>query len=338
MMEGILLIPQLHLFIFIGFNFVLTIILIIQFLAGLWNIIINFYCHKLLNQRPIFNLYLFHHLIVCLIRCLIIFLSCFSLIIFHHCLSIEIFIHFLLLLSTFDLLLIIIGETAHFWDSTINHKSTLYSKCCVIFGMIFNYFIACLFLSIHITINGENPVLIEFCQTKKKGFFSIENNEQSPIPTMITYVLFILIDLLTCSWIYVSYRDINNLKRQRLATVFFHSLIFTKYKTNERVAMVNRSLKRLLVISLFLLSNIFATLPLLTMKIYDLSMNIYVKIIFIYLTILPWMDCLTFLFYDEMKFNGIKIFSKRTILNEHFHRQQRIGRRLSSYRESMTGV
>ena len=189
-------------------------------------------------------------------------------------------------------------------------------------------------------MNGENPVLIEFCHMKKQRFFTNnENNlEESLIPTMITFVLFILIDLLTCSWIYVSYRDIHSLRRNRLATVFFHSLIFSKHKKNERTAMVNRSLKRLLAISLFLISNIIATVPLLAMKISSLSINVYLRLFFLYITILPWLDCFTFLFYDEMKFNGIKIFSKRMILNEHFYRQQRIGRRLSSYRNSMIEV
>jgi hypothetical protein len=188
-------------------------------------------------------------------------------------------------------------------------------------------------------MNGDNSILIEFCQMKRIRFFSNENHpDESLIPTIITYILFILIDLLTCSWIYVSYRDISNLKRNRLANIFFNSLIFTKYKKNERTAMINRSLKRLLIISLFIISNIISTLPLLTIKIFDLSINIYLRICLIYLTILPWMDCLIFLFYDEMKFNGIKIFSKRIILNEHFYRQQRIGRRLSSYRESITGM
>jgi hypothetical protein len=253
----------------------------------------------------------------------------------------EVFIHFFLLLSTFDLLLIIIGETAHFWDSTVNHKSTLYSKCCLIFGMIFNYFLSSLFFSIHITMNGESPIIIELCQTtRKKDFLFLDNNndEMYLIPTIISYVLFILIDLLTCSWIYVSYRDINSLKRKRLATVFFHSLVFTRFKKYERSAMVNRSLKRLLSISLFLISNIISTLPLLTIKISNISLNTHQRIIFIYFTTLPWIDSITFLFYDEMKFNGIKIFSKKIVVNDNFYRQQRIGRRLSSYRESGIGM
>ncbi len=63
-------------------------------------------------------------------------------------------------------------------------------------------------------MKGESPVLVELCQITKKKHFFIDNNydEKSLIPTMITFVVFILIDLLTVSWIYVSYRDIHNLK------------------------------------------------------------------------------------------------------------------------------
>jgi hypothetical protein len=71
------------------------------------------------------------HLIVCIIRCIILFLACFPIILFNQCLSIEMLIHLLLLSSTFDLLLIIIGETVRFWDSTINHKSTLCSNLAI---------------------------------------------------------------------------------------------------------------------------------------------------------------------------------------------------------------
>jgi hypothetical protein len=189
-------------------------------------------------------------------------------------------------------------------------------------------------------MKGESPVIVELCQITKRKVFFIENNsdEKSLIPTMITFVLFILIDLLTFSWIYVSYRDIHKLKQKRLATVFFHSLVFTKFKKKERSAMVNRSLKRLLAISLFLISNIIVTLPLLTIRISNIPLNFHQRILFIYFTTLPWLDCITFLFYDETKFNGIKCFSKRIVSNENLHRQQRIGRRLSSYRESTIGL
>lgn len=333
-MTEIILVSQLHLFILLGFNLILIFLFLLQFCAALWNIIKHFCRTKFTNQRPIFNLYLFNHLIICLIRSLFIFSSCFSLLIFHHCISIEVFIHFLLLISTFDLLLIIIGETAHFWDSAISHQSSLYSKWCLAFGMIFNYFMAGLFLSIHLIMNGENPILIEFCQLTKTMFI----DERSLVPTLITYVLFILINLLTYSWIYLSYRDIRDLKQKRLATVFFHSLIFTKLKKNERISMVNRSLKRLLAIILFVLSNSLSTLPILTLKLSHFPIDNHLRITLIYLTTLPWLDCLTFFLYDEMKFNGIKIFSRRMMSNEYFHRQQRIGRRLSSYRESFGRV
>lgn len=331
MSTEMIFISRLHLFIFIGVNFILISLFLLQFCASLWNIIKHICRTKLINQRPIFNLYLFNHLIICLIRCLLMFFSILSLLLFHHCIPIEIFIHFLLLISTFDLLLIIIGETAHFWDSTISSHSSLYSKCCLTFGMLLNYFIAALFLSLHLIMHGDNLILIEFCQLTNSTFI----NEQSLVPTLITYVLFILINLLTCSWIYLSYRDIRDLKQKRLATIFFHSLVFTKLKQSERLTMVNRSLKRLLAICLFVLGNILSTLPMLTLRLSQLSIDYRLRIVLIYLTTLPWLDCLTFFFYDEMKFNGIHIFSRRTISNENFYRQQRIGRRLSSYRENV---
>lgn len=335
-MEENTLIPRLHLFILILCNLILISLFLIQFFASLWNILVNFSCLTPSSHQAIFNFYLFHHLIICLIRCCITFLSYFAFFFSQECLPIEIYIHFALLISTFDLLLIIIGETAHFWDSSINHRSTLYSKCCLFFGILFNYFVSLLFLSIHITMNGDNPVLVEFCTKVSKQTFFLHNNpeEKSLIPTMITFVLFALIDLLTCSWIYISYRDIKYLKRKSLATVFFHSLVFTKFKRNERLSMVNRSLKRLLVISVFLCSNILATLPLLATKISSIDLNLHQRLVFLYLTVLPWMDWICFLFYDEMRFSGIKIFTKRTVFDDGFYRQQRIGRRLSSYREN----
>ena len=339
-MAAILLVPILHLFILMGFSFLLTISLIIQLIIALWNVIMRCHYKKQSSQYPVLNFYLFHHIFVCIIRCLIIFSSCLSILYFNRCLSIEIFIHFLLLLSTFDLLLIIIGETAHFWDSSINHKSSLYSKCCLIFGMIFNYFVSILFFSIHLTMKGDNPVLMELCQITTKKFFLIQNNtdDKSLIPILITYVLFILIDLLTISWIYVSYKDIYNLKGKRLATVFFYSLVFTKFKEHERVEMVNQSLNRLLAICLFLISNIIVTLPVLTIKIFNLSLNIPQRLVLVYLTTLPWMDCITFFFYNETRFNCKHCFAKKIIINENYHRQKRIGRRLSLYRESVHGM
>ncbi|CAF1035741.1 unnamed protein product [Rotaria sp. Silwood1] len=266
----------------------------------------------------------------------VIFFSCSSIIIFNQCLSIEIFVHFLLLLSTFDLLLIIIGEIAHFWDSTVNHKSTLYSKCCLIFGIAFNYFVSILLLSIHSIMNDENSLIIEICRrmTKKKFIFIKDFHDEKPfIPTMIVYVLFILIDLLTYSWIYMSYSDIYHLKQKTLATIFFSSLVFTNFKQSERSLMVNLSLKRIRTVYLFVISNMIATLPVLTMRLFNISIDIYQRIFLIYFTTLPWLDCITFLFYHETKLIKRNCFPKRSVSHENVNRQQRIGRRLNSYRE-----
>ncbi|CAF0787548.1 unnamed protein product [Adineta ricciae] len=80
----------------------------------------------------------------------------------------------------------IVGETAHFWDSTINQKSTIYSRCCLTFGIFLNYFISLLFLSVHMTMNGTNPFLIEICRiTSEKDH---PRQERSSIPTLITYI------------------------------------------------------------------------------------------------------------------------------------------------------
>jgi len=99
--------------------------------------------------------------------------------------------------------------------------------------------------------------------------------------------------------------------------------------------MVNRSLKRLCAISLLLISNIIFTQPLLTIKIFNILLNVHQRILFIYFTTLPWLDCITFSFYDEIKFNGMKIFSKIIVSNENLYRQKRIERRSSSYRENI---
>ncbi|UJR23352.1 hypothetical protein I4U23_026364 [Adineta vaga] len=332
-MAAILLISVLNVSFLLGLSLFLTIILFIQLFVGIWNVIKNWHSKKLSNYHSILNLYLFHHLIICIIRSIIIVLACLSIFIFHYCLSIEIFLHFVSLLSTFDLLLIIVGETAHFWDSTINHKSSIYSSCCLIFGIFLNYFMALLFLSIHITINGNNPFLIEICQiTSGKDYL---NRDKSLIPTIITYILFLLMDLITFSWIFMSYRDISNLKRKRLATVFFSSLIFTHFKEHERSAMVNHSLKRLFNIILFLISNIILILPIITIKLMRISLTTHQRLFFLYLTTLPWIDCIAFLFYDEMKFNSMKWFSKGPIPipNQTQVHQQRVGRRLSAYQE-----
>jgi len=286
-MAAILLVPRLYVFILMGLSLILAIVLISQLIAGLYNAIINYRLKIMTSRRPIFNFYLFHHIITCIIRCITAFLICFSLVIYNECLTFELFIHFLLLLSTFDLFLIIIGETAHFWDSSINYKSTLYSKYCLICGIFFNYFLSILFLSIHITIGEDNPLTINLCKSIKKQIIFNEN-EKSFIPLIIIFILFILVDLLTFLWIYTSYKDIRKLKHKRLATVFFYSLVFTKFKENERTNMVNQSLKRVLSICLFILSNIIVILPILIIKIFNIKLNLYIRIFFIYLTILPW--------------------------------------------------
>jgi hypothetical protein len=137
------------------------------------------------------------------------------------------------------------------------------------------------------------------------------------------------------SWIYVSYKDIFNLKGKRLATVFFSSLVFTKFKERERLAMVNRSLRRLLAICLFLISNIIVIIPILTINIFNIPLNINQRIFLVYMTTLPWIDCITFLFYNETRFNWKNCFSKKIIINENYQRLIRIGRRLSSYKENV---
>ncbi|CAF4274153.1 unnamed protein product [Rotaria socialis] len=220
----------------------------------------------------------------------------------------------------------VIADRAHFWDSTVNHKSAIYSKCCLIFGTVFNYFVSILFLAIHLTLSGENFLTIEICRMPTNTFLFMEHNydEKTSMPTMIACALFILIDLLTFSWIYIAYRDIYNLKRKSLANLFFYSLVFTKFKGSERSLMVNRSLKRLLTVCLFLISNMIATLPILTLKIFNISLNIYLKLFLIYFTTLPWIDFITFFFYNETKLVKTKNVSKKIISNEHYTLQQLI--------------
>jgi hypothetical protein len=336
-MAVIFLVPRLCVFILMSLSLLLGIVLLSQFIAGIYNAMKTYYQKTMRNHRHIFNLYLFHHLIICIIRCIITFLICFYLVIYNECLSLEFAIDFLLLLSTFNLFLIIIGETAHFWDSTINHRSTIYSKYCLIFGLIFNYFLSILFLSVYIIIGGGHPLMIDLCKIikQKLNFDSNYENEKSSLPIRIIYILFILFDLLTCLWIYITYKDIAKLKRKRLATVFFQSLVFTNFKENERTKMVNQSLKRILSICLFLLSNIIVILPVLTMKVFHINFNIYFRIIFIYLTILPWCESITFLFFHELKFRLIR---QNFPTKKDHHSQELIGRRLSSYRESMTNI
>lgn len=327
-METIFLIPRLCVLILMFLSLILLIILLSQLIAGLYNVIKNSQQKIMTNEHPIFNFYIFHHLLICIIRCLTTFLICFYLIIYRKCLTFELFFHFLFLLSTFDLFFIIIGETAHFWDTTINYKSTLYSKYCLIFGIFFNYFLSTLFLSIHITIGGDSPLTINLCKIISEN---IVLNEPARIPLRIIFILFFLLNLLICIWIYISYKDISKLKQKRLATVFFYSLLLTKHKENERTKMVNQSLKRLLSIYLFFLSNIIVILPTLIIKIFNLTLNIYFRSIFIYFTILPWCESITFLFFPEMKYN---FFQKKIPMKINHYLQQRIGRRLSSYQEN----
>lgn len=337
-MTKINLVSILHLFILMISSLIVVIILTIQLFFGLWNLLINCCRKKLSSQQPVYNFYICHHIIICILRSILILVSCLSIIFFNECLSFENIIHFLLLLSTFNLLSIIIGESAHFWDSTVNHKSVLYSKCCLVFGIVFNYFASILFLSIHLTMTNENFLTIDLCRVTKTDVVFMKHNydEKNVIPTMIVSALFILIDLLTFSWIYIAYKDISNLKRKSLSTVFFYSLVFTKFNESQRSRMVNHSLKRVFMICLFVISNIIATLPVLILKIFSISWNIYLRIILIYFTTLPWLDCITFLFFNETRLIKInKISKKTTNTNEHYYRQQRIGRRLSAYRESV---
>ncbi|CAF3539764.1 unnamed protein product, partial [Adineta steineri] len=301
-----------------GLSFLLTLILITQLIVGLCNIIASYRQKAQANQCSIFNLYLFHHLIICIIRCLTIFIICISILIYNECLSLGFFIHFLLLLSTFDLFTIIIGETVHFWDSTINHKSTLYSKNCLIFGIFLIYFLSSLFLFIHIILGGNNPLILNLCKsTEQKLVFNLTNDyEKSLIPTIIIYLLFILANLLTFLWICISYKDIYKLKHKRLATILYYSFVLTEYTKYERTKLINQSLKRLLSICLFILSNIIVILPVLTMKILNITLNYHIQIIFIFLTVLPWCESITFVFFDEMQSYKSDII-KRCLPNHH---------------------
>ena len=332
-MVAIFAVPRWFLFTLLSLSCALVLLLSVQIFSGLWNAIRNARRHLPISERPIFNLYIFHHLIICTIRSLVTSIICVFLIFYDECVALEFFIHFLLLLSTFDVLLIIVGETAHFWDSSINHESTLYSKRFLAFGICFTYFVSGLFLSIHITIGGENPLVISVCKTMTFKLFFNQNHEleASSIPTIILYVFFLLLDVLTFVWIYVAYRDIAKLKRKRLATVFFYSLVFTKYKGNERSIMVNQSLKRLSSIGLFVSSNILVILPILTLKIANITLPPLLHLLVIYFTVLPWCESVTFLFFPEMKYRSNRSPSRST---KNRRLQQRIGSRLSAYRES----
>ena len=113
-MAMLLVVPREHLLLLMSLTIGLLVVFLSQFLAGLWNLVLHSRCKRSTRRRFIFNLYLIHHLIICIIRCLIVFLACISILITDQCLAIEFPMHFLLLLSTFDLLLIIIGATVHF--------------------------------------------------------------------------------------------------------------------------------------------------------------------------------------------------------------------------------
>ena len=306
-------------------------------LAGLYNAWKTYHQSAGTKQRLIFNLYLFHHLIICIVRCIVVFLIAFFLVVYDRCLSLEFLVHFLLLLSTFDIILILVGETAHFWDSTINHKSTLYSRCFLTFGVGFTYFVSSLFLSIHITMGGDNPLVITLCKTmtRKVSLYQHIDTEKSAIPTLILYVLFILLDLLAFAWLYISYKDIAKLKRKRLATIFFYSLLFTRDKEDERAKMVLRSLQRLRSAGLFILSNTVVILPVLTVKALDLKLNSYFQNILIFFSILPWCESLAFIFFNELKYVYTRAAPRVT---KDDHLQQVIGTRLSAYREKQLDV
>lgn len=325
-------IPVWSLVVLLVLSFCVTSILICQIAFGLVNGLRYARRKALTSQRSIFNLYLFHHLFISALRSIVVWIICAFLLLADRCFTWEYFLHFLLLLSSFDLFLIIVGEIAHFWDSTINHASTLYSKCFLLFGLFSVYFVSSLFLSIHITMGGDNPFIFVLCQNIERKFFVNSSElEQSLIPTIILYVLFWLLNLLTLFWIYISHNDIAKLRRKRLATVFFYSLVFTKFKETERMAMVDSSLKRLLAISLFTLSNMLAILPILTLKVFRVTWTPPFYLCLICLSALPWCEAFTCLLFPEFRYYPIRNpirSAKEQIL------QQQIGSRLSSYSET----
>ena len=186
-------------------------------------------------------------------------------------------------------------------------------------------------------MGGDNPLVITLCKTmtRKVSLYQNIDTEKSAIPTLILYVLFILLDLLAFTWLYISYKDIAKLKRKRLATIFFYSLLFTRDKEDERAKMVLRSLKRVRSAGLFILSNIVVILPILTVKALDLKLNSYFQNILIYLSILPWCESLTFIFFNELKYVYTRAAPRVT---KEDHLQQVIGTRLSAYREKQLDV
>ena len=102
--------------------------------------------------------------------------------------------------------------------------------------------------------------------------------------------------------------------------------------------MVNRSLKRLRTIYLLVLSNMIVILPVLAIKIFGVSLNRSQRTVFIYMTSLPWLDSMMFFFYNETKFDAGHCCSTTPTVDAEYQRQQRIGRRLSSYRENRIAI
>lgn len=314
------------------FSYLLILLLSKQLIVGISHSMVILRRKSMINQRKVINFYIFHHIAICIIRSFIVLLVSIFILLGDRCLSVEFILHFLLLLSTFDLLLIIIGETAHFWDSSINHRSTLYSKCFLAFGLCLIYSVSSLFLAIHITMGGDNPLVISLCKNikRKLHIHQFVELEQSIVPTVILYVFFLLINVLTVSWIYIAHKDIAKLKRKSLASVFFYTLLPTKSKETERSQLVDQSLKRLKSICIFVLSNMIAILPVLTMNIFYKNPHFSIKLTIIYFSILPWIESVMFLFFPELNHRAIK---KRMSFNS-YRVQKRIGERLSSHRDT----
>ncbi|CAF0761413.1 unnamed protein product [Didymodactylos carnosus] len=336
-----LLIPLLWCRILMYTSLVVCLIQLIQLFIGLYNRIKNW-------KKFAFNLYLFHHLLVCICRSLLtffyVYFACSN-----KCFQFELITHCLLLISSFDIILFVISESAHFWDSSVQIKSSLYNYSCLIFGLCFIYFISSFFLSIHLTIGGKNPFIIELCLVSEKNTEKLYEteilNQTSFIPTIISFVLFVLIDILTFSWIRIIYKEIYELKRKSLASVFFQSLVFTKYKAQERSHLVDLSLKRLQSAILFVSSNIVVIIPILIVKLFQLTLTTSIRLILIFLTSLPLCECLTFLFYEELKLTNVcfhtllkrcekeEVYILKSTSKTDCRYREEIGTKLSSYRE-----
>ncbi|CAF1193476.1 unnamed protein product [Didymodactylos carnosus] len=362
-----LLIPLLWCQIFMYTSLFVCLIQLIQLLIGFYNRIKNW-------KNFIFNLYLFHHLFISLCRSLLtffhVYFACSN-----KCLQFKFIIHYFFLISSFDIILFVVSESAHFWDSSVQMKSSLYNICCLTFGLFFIYFISTFFLSIHLTIGGKNPFITELCLLPPSSLLSSSSSSQqiyiehstekvyeteiinrtSFIPILILFILFVLIDILTFSWIIILYKEIYKLKRKSLASIFFQTLVFTKFKEHERTNLVDISLKRIQSSILFVLSNMIVIIPILIIKLFQITLTTSVRLILIFLTSLPLCECFTFLFYDEFKlttklclFTFQKLIIKKknnnnnknntnilksTYQNEYMYEEQ-IGIKLSSYRET----